>query len=94
MVHRISLTGAPQYVPLGVDHVIVLVYDAALVVGPLTREALAAPAGDTEPLLQYAGRRLPQRGLQYLHGGTKNRSPRVLLRYATEVDTPFVPNAG
>ena len=94
MVHRISCAGALQYVPLSVDHFLVLVYDAALVVGPLTREALAAPARDTEPLPHYARRRLPQLGLQYLHGGTKNRWPRVLLRYATEVDTPFVPNAG
>ena len=94
MVHRISLAGAPQYVPLSVDHFIVLVYDAALVVSPLIGETLAAPAMDTEFLFQYGSRRLLHRGLQYLHGGTKKRWPRVLLRYATEVDTPFVPNAG
>ena len=71
-----------------------VVYDAALVVSPLIGEALAAPARDTEFLLQYGSRRLPHRGLQYLHGGTKKRWPRVPLRYATEAGTPFVPNAG
>lgn len=89
---RISLAGAPQYVPLGVDRFEMVVYDAALVVSSLIGEALAAPARDTEFLLQYSSRRLPPSG-QYLQGGTKQRWPRVLLRYATVVDTLFVPNA-
>ena len=94
MLHRFSLTGVPQYIPFGVDGVDVVVYAPALVVGPLTSVALAAPAGDAEHPLQYAGRRLPRRRLQYVRGGSKSRSPRVHLRNATEVDTSFVANAG
>ena len=94
MLRRFSLAGVPQYIPFGVDGVGVVVYAPALVVNPLTSVALAAPAGDAEPPLQYASRRLPRRRLQYVRGGSKSRSPRVHLRNATEVDTPFVPNAG